>query len=245
MFTLHNTKRAALVLLIFGLLPVAQIGCDKNQERNIVASNPYLTTIPVDSLPSGKDSNVPAATATTYPNFCFALSVPWLCQLPPGTDWGLTNNCGQACCAMLGGYFNNRPISASTIDGENTWLGCPKPYGCGTGNGTIQRLLSGYHGLQSAVYNGSTPAEPVSEASRNRPPIVGVNIYKGNLVPAGYVGPDGKSGRSHWVIVVGWDGSNVVVHDPGTGTGAYRKYSVAAFDASWTTSGRTYIPVWK
>ncbi len=172
----------------------------------------------------------------SYPNYCFQLNVPFLVQLPPGTDWNKTNNCGQAVCVMLGGYYNNGAVASWVIDSENDWLGCPKPYGCGTGSGTLQSLLSGFHGLRSSVYYGRYADDVINEVANGRPTIVGCMISGGRLVSSG--------GRAHWALAVGWDG-NVILHDPGTNSGRYIRYSVAAFEASWATQSKIYIPVYR
>ena len=249
MFTLHNTKRAALVLLIFGLLPVAQIGCDKNQERSIVASSPNITTIPVDSIPSRKDAQVSTA-ALAYPPMSVYLNVPWVYQILPGsTD---TKTCGQACAAMLGGYFNYVAISQQTIINENNWLNGLFPgLGYNTPNSyytnfsapryALSRLLHEYHGLQFGVMSGNHADAIVNELVKGHPVIAGVMISGGDLVASG--------GQSHWVLVIGWDGTKLILNDPGTDRGFRRgagiRYSIAAFEASWATTGNTFAPVWK
>jgi hypothetical protein len=45
-------------------------------------------------------------------------------------------------------------------------------------------------------------------------------------------------------LAIGWDG-RVILHDPGSSSGAYRALSVATFEATWSTQGKIYIPVWK
>lgn len=172
----------------------------------------------------------------SYPNYCFQLNVPFLVQLPPGTDWSKTNNCGQACCAMLGGYYNNGAVASWVIDSENDWLHCPKPYGCTTGSATLQSLLSGFHGLRSSVYYGAGADDVINEVAKGRPTIVGVMISGGRLV--------GSGGRLHWALAVGWDG-NIILHDPGTNSGRYIRYSVSAFELSWKTQQKIYIPVYR
>jgi hypothetical protein len=57
--------------------------------------------------------------------------------------------------------------------------------------------------------------------------------------------PDG--GEAHWALVIGWNKSKgrVILHDPGSRYGAGIEYTVADFEASWKTSNRLYVPVWK
>lgn len=200
-----------------------------------------------------------------YPNYCFSLRVPWLCQVPPG-DWSInapgpdgvspnrTKNCGQTCCTMLGGYFKGRPVNATQITGLNSWLARTTgnswyndPAGNGyytnfSGANTLGRLLSDYYGLRYGPACGTDPSAVVNQAAAGKPCIVGVMIGK--------VWQNGQwvsrlvssGGAAHWAIVTGWDG-NIILNDPGTTAGSGIRYSVSAFDASWATSGRTYCPV--
>lgn len=174
----------------------------------------------------------------TYPNYCFQINVPWMSQLPPGTDWSKTNNCGQACCAMIGAYYNHSSTGSWVIDSENDWLRCPKPYGCTTGATTLQNLLSGYHGLRSNYYVGNLADDVVEEGANGRPVIVGVRTRMQ------------LSGRSHWMVFVGWSGPGgpMYFNDPGRSQskdGAFVRYSVSEFTACWNAEGRKYIPVYK
>lgn len=170
-----------------------------------------------------------------YPPYSFSMNVPWMSQVPPG-DWDYTNNCGQAICVMLGGYFNHGAVAPWVIDEENRWLGCPLPNGCTTGEGTLQNLLWGFHKLQSSFYVGNQPDDVVMEGARGRPVIVGVRT---NMQESG--------GRAHWMLFVGWDG-RMYFHDPGRGKakdGKFVSYSKEEFYKSWNHEGKKYIPVWK
>lgn len=182
----------------------------------------------------------------SYPRQCFSLNVPFLPQVPPGT-WAETKNCGQACAVMLAGYFNGAVVNSARITAQNSWLAnftrdqrYNQANGWYTGGNALnayRALLGQYNGLQISVGNGSTPEDVVNQAVRGRPCIVGVMINGGRLVSDG--------GIAHWALVVGWDGRNIILNDPGTNSGNHIAYSVAAFNASWATQGKIYISVWR
>lgn len=169
------------------------------------------------------------------------LYVPFLPQVPPG-DWGGTRNCGQACAVMLGGYFNNGAVASWVIDSENDWMKCDKPNGCYTSSSSLANLLWGFHRLSCRTYYGRTVDDVLNEVVNNgNPTIVGVRISGGRLTS------DPKKGTAHWALAVGYDGyrNEIILNDPGTTSGRNIHYSVSAFDASWATQNRVYMPVWK
>lgn len=184
-----------------------------------------------------------------YPQYCFALNVPWLCQYPPG-DMYNTKNCGQACGAMLGGYYNNGAVNGNVITAENSYLARAfndsrylNPNGWYTnfyqntgGRDELGLLLRNFHGLRYSVYFGHAPDDVVQEVAHGRPVIVGVMISGGRLVAT--------NGVPHWALAVGWNG-NVILNDPGSVSGHYRQLSVSDFDRTWATQGRVYVPVYR
>jgi hypothetical protein len=185
-----------------------------------------------------------------YPNYCFALKVPWLPQVPPGT-WDGTKHCGQTCCVMLAAYLKGLSVSSSKITDVDKWLAqrfndnryldVNGYFTNFSGRNELGAILSAYYCLNYGPACGSDPSAVVNQAAAGRPCIVGVEI--GGVKP-GVLSATGDPKKQHWALVIGWDG-RVILNDPGTGSGSGIPYSVAAFDASWATSGRTYAPVWK
>lgn len=221
-------------ILLFSLIVCVgtlTISCSEESTPTSASDNTSSAEDAVEDTTSQPDVRL------SYPPYCFSLNVPFLTQVPPG-DWSRTNNCGQAVCVMLGGYFNNGIVNSSIIDAENDWLGCgnQKPNGCRTGAGTLKNLLWGFHRLNSTVYYGRSADDVVNEVKNGRPTIVGVMINNGRLVSSG--------GRAHWALCVGYDG-NIVLHDPGTNNGRFIRYSIGDFERSWATQNKIYIPVWK
>lgn len=179
---------------------------------------------------------------SSFPGYSFYLPVLFLTQVLPG-DWSNTKNCGQACVTMLAGYFNNSAVNSSQITAQNAWLyGYTGDYRYNDANGyytsatQLQALLSQKHGLSSSILYGSCVDDILSQAYSGKPCIVHVRISGGTLVSSG--------GVEHWVLVVGFDGYNVIVNDPGSSSGNGRAYSKASFFASWSSAGnKLYMPV--
>ena len=181
----------------------------------------------------------------SYPNWRIVLAVPFIKQVPPG-DWSNTKNCGQACGVMLGGYFNGGTVASWVIGAENRWLyrytGDSRYLNANgwhtnfSGSNTLGNLLLRFHALRTRVYYGNQPDDIIMEVAHGRPVLAGVRISGGRLV--------GSGGTPHWVLVVGWDG-RIIIHDPGTSSGRYKRYSVAAFRDSWEEEGKIYVPVFR
>jgi len=179
----------------------------------------------------------PLSKAASYPSYSFCLNVPWMSQLPTGTDWNKTNNCGQTCCVMLGGYFNHGSVAPWVIDAENRWLRYPTPYGNTTGPSTLRNLLWGFHRLRSQYHVGNEPDDVVMEGTRGRPVIVGVRT---RMSPSG--------GRAHWMLFVGYSGNYMYFHDPGRSSakrGRFVRYTIDEFRRSWKNQGKKYLPVYR
>ena len=219
-------------ILLFVCL-IALFSCNK-EKNNPDLSNSDTALVNGSSLKSG---------GTSFPGYSFCLGVPWLMQIPPGT-WTANYNCGPTCVVMLSGYFNCTPVNSAQITAEKTWLynytgnsAYNTPNGTGTGLPLLKILLSQKHGLSSRILTGVNVDDILNEAFTGQPCIAGVQIAGGNLVTSG--------GAPHWVIVVGYDGCNIIINDPGTQYGFNRKYSKATFSASWTSQGKPYMPVTK
>ncbi len=143
---------------------------------------------------------------------------------------------------MLAGYFNNSAVNVSQITAQNTWLynytgnsSYNDANGYYTSANQLQTLLNQKHGLSSSILYGTSLDDVLSAAYSGKPCIVHVKISGGTLVSS--------SGVDHWALLVGYDGTNVVVNDPGTSYGNGKLYSAATFLASWTAGNKLYMPV--
>ncbi len=137
MYTNRNIRRAALVLLIFGLLPATFTGCGTNQEHNIVASNPDITTTPVDSMPSGKDANVPTAALAIY-------SGDWTKYVLSEARYALCQNRSGSSSKFL----NDQPMGDwnYTTGGSDNWAFSKVSKDYGGATGTVGMGTYGYGG---------------------------------------------------------------------------------------------------
>lgn len=222
------------VLLALGLLSW-MAGCDREE--------PMVTAPTTSVQPGGENPDVPSGQVDkAYPPYSFSLNVPFTTQVPPG-DWANTKNCGQTCATMLGGYFNGSAVNSAAIISQNSWLAAytgntkyNQANGWYTSMAQLKTLLEQKHRLRTSYPACTTLEQLINLVAAGKPCIVGVRISSGKLVASG--------GIDHWALVVGWNG-NVIVNDPGSSSGNHRSYSVAAFDASWATSGRNYMAVWR
>ncbi|MDP2812146.1 MAG: C39 family peptidase [bacterium] len=230
-----KSKVCWLSLLIMAMATFWLVGCDR-EESGVV-------TAPMQNVQEEQEALVPSDQVDkAYPPYSFSLNVPYLRQWPPGDRYD-TKNCGQTCAVMLGNYYNNSPLNSSQITAQNSWLATytgdlryNQANGWYTSTGQLRALLEQKHRLRTSYPACTTLEQLISIVASGKPCIVGVRINDGNLVSSG--------GRAHWAIVVGWNG-NVIVNDSGSSYGNHRSYSVAAFDASWATSGRNYMAVWR
>lgn len=221
--------KKVVILLFVGL--TALFSCNKEKENYVpVGKNAVQASNPV--------------LKSTFPGYSFCLAVPWIEQVPPGDFITDNYNCGPTCVVMLSGYFNGTPVNSAQITAEKTWLynytgnsAYNTPNGAGTGLDLLKILLSQKHGLSSTKLTGSTIDDILIQAYSGKPCIAGVQIAGGNLVSSG--------GVPHWVVVVGYDGCNIIINDPGTWRGFNRAYSRSVFTASWVSQGKPYMPVWK
>jgi hypothetical protein len=248
---MNARKVLAVVMALLVVAPNTLFlqGCSNEQNTNPITSAAPPTDNTVNPNPATDSLNQRGnqqPTAASYPNYSFGLGVPYVYQILPGGTREGTKTCGQACAAMLGGYFNHVAISQQTIINEDNWLNSLFPglgyntpnsyYTNFDGRNALGRLLREYHGLQYAIYYGNHADDVINEILRGRPVIVGVMISGGRLVSSG--------GVAHWAIAKGWD-SRIILNDPGTSAGNSIAYSVDTFEASWATQGKKYIPVWK
>jgi len=185
-------------------------------------------------------------TTPNYPSM--KLAVPYLCQYGPPGDKDHTKNCGQACSAMLAGYYYNFTPSSSAITNENAWLAKvlkdsrykdPNGYYTNFENrNALGKLLTDYWGLKYSAQSGRDVATILNELKRGRPVIVCVTISSGTI---------GTTGDPHWACAIGWNknSAKIIVNDPGSKFGSSKEIPVATFDKSWALQKRLMAPVYR
>jgi GH24 family phage-related lysozyme (muramidase) len=163
------------------------------------------------------------------------LSVNWYAQLDSATDQG-RRMCFSSSCAMLLSYL--KPGLLITPNGDDLYLKRVQQYGDTTDPTAQIRALQSY-GIK-AKFTKVAGWRTLED-----------QIKRGIPVPCGYLhrGPVSKpSGGGHWLCVVGYDSSNVIVHDPlgeadlvnGTtmsSVARYARYSRKNWGPRWMVEG--------
>jgi hypothetical protein len=237
--------------LFFGLIVILTIGLVIGCERNPIGPNDVSMVsdnVANDMGNNNEQSDAGGKFSNPIINVLKSVSlrVPWLSQAINDNDWDNNHNCGQTCVVMLLGYFKGKAVNFDAIAAQNKLLAkqfkddrfAKSTKGWTTGSNHLSYLL-GQGGLRTATCNAKNPDDMLTYVSNGKPCIAWVHIDNGNLV---------KAGTEHWVLVVGWDGKNVILNDSGTDRGIRRgdhiKYPLATFDASWAPDKRLYMPVW-
>lgn len=163
-----------------------------------------------------------------------AESVPFKTQSPPG-DWAHNMNCGPATALMaIGHYFNFVPKERDikkVLDWlyEKQYLSPQSDAEYYDGNATsiwhLQKIISEYYHLPMTRKKNDNDLEYLKgELKKGNPIIVGVNIQMDPGRP------------EHFMLAVGIEDDEILVHDPGKTAGAYNRYSLERFERSWRTS---------
>lgn len=206
---------------------------DRNAAAQMLISEGYATNpdyatklIALMDQQAGKPSK---------PRYGNPLTVPHYQQLDSGTDQG-RRMCFSSSCAML--LATLKPGVLTGPNGDDQYLKRVQQYGDTTDP------KAQIHALQSfgvkAVYTQRASFQTIEQ-----------QINKGIPVPCGYLhrGPVSKpSGGGHWLCVVGYDKTNVIVHDPlgepdlinGTtlnATARYARYSRKNWGPRWEVEG--------
>ncbi|KKQ79584.1 MAG: Regulator of chromosome condensation [Parcubacteria group bacterium GW2011_GWC2_38_7] len=162
-------------------------------------------------------------------------------QSPPG-DWQSNMNCGPTSALMLGSYYTGlEPTSTDLVElidwMYSTQMIIPQNNaeyydGNVTGISQLEKILLQYFPMGSVVRQSKKDLDFIrKQLLKQNPVIVGVNINM-NATQFG-----------HFMVVVGLSEAQVTVHDPGKTFGAYHKYSLAQFQASWATSNYATLVV--
>lgn len=169
------------------------------------------------------------------PRYGNPLSVPWYSQLDSATDQA-ARMCFSSSCAMLLEWL--QPGSLPGANGDDVYLKRVAGYGDTTDPAAQIKALASY-GVKAQFTQKADWA------------MLQKQIDAGIPVPCGYLhrGPVSKpSGGGHWLIVVGYDKTHLIVHDPfgeadlvkGAtlgGVARFARYSKANFGKRWMVEG--------
>lgn len=195
------------------------------------------------NIKTGNDSTASAKLAPPVGS-CVKLDVIHMPQVPPGTDWNSSKNCGQTSVLMCVDYLKRMCFASSAITAENKWLACATGdkryldvYGYFTGGtriGLLGDLARNYWGYKNSVAttNFCVGIDGLyNELKAGRPIVVEVinNMYPAPISASTY----------HFMVLTGMSiGSNdtnsyVWVNDPAKTQGKDNKYSLQQFKKSW------------
>lgn len=168
-------------------------------------------------------------------NYGNPLTVQYYRQLDSGTDQG-RRMCFSSSCAMMLSFL--KPGVLQGVNGDDQYLKRVQQYGDTTDPKSHIHALSSYGVNVKFVKNADFD-------------LIESQIDKGVPVPCGYLhrGPiESPSGGGHYLCVVGYDATNVIVHDPlgeadlvsgqtVSSTARYAKYSRKNFGKRWCVEG--------
>ena len=168
--------------------------------RSAPYAGPAIAALP--NLSAEVKNAVAAALATMPPlGAKRLLNVPWISQLDPNST--APNDCGQAVVLMLLRFYGKVGNNVTVDD-----LSRIKP---GKTTGADLRNLAARFGLSLVIDTTFGSVESLyAPVSRGRPVIVLVN-YIDLHFPPHLSNPDQGW---HWLVIVGYDGDTLIVHDP-------------------------------
>lgn len=212
--------------------------------RRIMAGESYVTVIPQElprwnkaedivmvGLVRRRAAEVALFTGNPTSTAANPLPVPYFAQLDSTTDQA-RRMCFSSSCAMLLAYM--RPGLLSGPNGDDQYLSRVRSFGDTTSHIAQVAALQSYGLSAEFVKNGDFA-------------MVERQIKAGIPVPCGYLHRGSLQhpiGGGHWLIIVGYDANNVIVHDPlgeadlvgGTTlnrSGRFCSYSRANFGSRW------------
>ena len=237
---MKHLRNLSLVAALAVFLILAVAGCDGLKSP----------TAPVtqDLVPDANAEDIVNATCSTVCKQVTLWSVDFIPMVPPGT-WAASQNSGQAAAFMAanykrGNWYTSRPAEIiQQMSYENAWLADHYGNQFRNNNGyftTPAQLLAMLKGHWKET--GAFSAAPATEMAiygslqTNRPMLVQV---RKNM---------GATGALVWMVVIGYrpEGccnlpASVWVNDPTRPDGKSMWYPIAAFRASWASTGKVAI----
>jgi len=184
---------------------------------------------------SGLQQSAPAPNPAPSKPGSKTLNVPYYSQRDNATqgndNW--TRTCFSSSCAMLAKF-----LKPSSITGDDDYITKRRKFGDSTDpNAQVACLRS--LGIKARYVQNLNNTDLVKQIDRGVPVPVGILHHGPTSAP---------TGGGHWIIVIGYDDTGFIVHDPwgeiNNATGTYSSkngkslhYSYKLFDSRWTVYG--------
>ena len=164
------------------------------------------------------------------------LQVPWYAQMDSADREQAVRMCFSSSCAMLLQYL--KPGTLSGGNGDDQYLARVQTYGDTTNPQAQIRALSSY-GIKARFVQSAGWADIERQIATGIPKPCGF-LHRGPVTAPG--------GGGHWLIVVGFTPTHLIVHDPfgeadlvnGTtlgGAARFARYSYKNFGPRWMVEG--------
>lgn len=164
------------------------------------------------------------------------LPVPYYSQLDSGTRHAL-RMCFSSSCAMLLKFLKPGALSNSP-NADDEYLGRVFEYGDTTIGGAQEQALA-HFGVKARHRTDLTWADIDRQLARGIPVPIGI-LHHGPV--------EAPSGGGHWLVVIGREGKNLIVHDPAGdldllgggylgGSGKQLRYSEKNLTPRWRVNG--------
>lgn len=171
------------------------------------------------------------------------LDLPFKSQLPPGTLWKDTRNCGQTSFLMISAYYNNDLVTEQDVKDLDDWievnLGDDKRdyYGNYTSLEKLKMIAISYSGYQedTTTVKKGTGISFLKDNLDNNIPVL-IDVYTNMLK---YGGDDAR----HFMVLTGIDDEYVYVNDPGKTKGKNNKYTIEQFKKAWAINGNQALVI--
>lgn len=168
------------------------------------------------------------------------ISVPFLPQVPPGI-WARSNNCGQTSVLMVISYLNKAQPTPQGIIGIDDWLFQKYSDPVNNYNGSVtnttklEAVAKEYAGfINSFKVNGWSLDNIKSQIDLGNPVIAAVTARYLSNRGYGHMG-------GHFVVVTGYNDTNIICNDPGTRSGQNKYYSNTDFRRAFLSQGGSAV----
>jgi len=171
------------------------------------------------------------------------LDLPFKSQLPPGTLWKDTRNCGQTSFLMIDAYYNGSIVEEQDIKDLDDWieikLGDNKRnyYGNYTSIEKLGKIANEYsnYSEDKILVNAKLDIDALEENLEKDVPIL-IDVYTNML-------KYGQDDARHFMVLTGIDDEYVYVNDPGKTKGKNNKYTIEQFKKAWAVNGNQALVI--